>query len=763
LQKLLYVTGKRQPSKSTMIQNLIQPARTPDFLANGGEIGALISVQDWSGSALGATEGWPRTLKTTLATLLSCPQPIFIAWGPQLLSFFNDSYRPMLGARLEGAIGRPFANLWAEVWPDLEPIVSKALRGEGSSHEKLPLTLTRNGYTEATWWSFSYMPLRDDSGLVVGMYSIVVDVTEQVLAEQRVAVELKRQAFWGDLTDALRIAVEPQSLMAVAAEKVARYLQAGCVGYARVEADCESVQVLQKWSSGNAPDVSGLYRLNHFGPLLNAALQADQMVAVNDTATDRLTAGFAYEGAYKAIGSRAFMSASLIKDGRLAALMFVIHPEPRAWTDGEKMLVAEVAERTWASLQRLQAEQALRETNSTLDQRTTELLRSETALRQSQKLEALGQLTGGVAHDFNNLLAVISSSVELLRSSKLSVEQHGKYLNLIFDTVARAVKLTSQLLAFARQQPLSPEVFNVDEHVQGVVDLVRPLMGMQVQIEYDACGEEGCFAEADISQFETALVNLAINARDAMNARGRFTIGVKKVNSVPAGPGYGQRTGQFIAISVADTGCGIASDKQQVIFEPFYTTKEVGKGTGLGLSQVFGFTKQSGGEVEVMSEPGFGSIFTLYLPSAASVPALKAIKPPPDPGSQGNGTRLLVVEDNETLAQMTCQILNTLDYQTTWVANAVDALDLLARQAGCFDLVFSDVIMPGMNGIQLGEQVRKHYPGLPVVLASGYSAVMAEEGTHGFELISKPYTSDTLVRVFRHALAGQRALSDAVP
>jgi len=744
-----------------MTANLTQNALMPDFLANGGEMGALIGAYDWNGTELGATQNWPRALKTTLATLLSCPQPIFIAWGPQLLSFFNDAYQPMLGARLDGAIGRPFAELWSEAWADIEPIVRKALGGEGSAHEKMPLTLTRNGYTEATWWSFSYMPLRDDRGAIGGMYSIVVDVTEQVLAEQLVAAEKKRQAFWVGLTDALRDAVEPRFVMAVAAEKLGQYLHAGSVGYAEVEAACESMQVHQNWTAGNSPDVSGTHRLNHFGPLLSAAFQAGKIISVNDTTTDPLTAGQAYEAAYKAIGCRAFIDATLIKEGRLAMILFVIHPEPRVWTESEKALVEDVAERTWASLQRLQAELALRETHSALDQRTTELLRIETALRQSQKLEALGQLTGGVAHDFNNLLAVISSSVELLRSEKISQEQHVKYLNLIFDTVARAVKLTSQLLAFARQQPLSPEVFNVDAHVQGVVDLVRPLMGMQMQIRHEHCGNTGCFAEADISQFEAALVNLAINARDAMNAMGQLTIRVEEVDRVPVGLGHGPRAGGFVAISVADTGCGIAASKLQAIFEPFYTTKEVGKGTGLGLSQVFGFTKQSGGEVEVKSELGVGSVFTLYLPCADSVPALKAMAPPPGSGSVGNGRRLLVVEDNATLAEMTCKILNTLDYQTSWVADAAAALDLLAKGPSQFDLVFSDVIMPGMNGIELGEQVRTLYPGLPVVLTSGYSAVMAEEGTHGFELILKPYTSAMLVRVFNETIATQKTLGTA--
>ena len=735
----------------------------PDFLANGGEMGALISAHDWPSTPLGALDDWPHTLKSTLATFLSCPQPIFIAWGPQLLSFFNDAYRPMLGARLDGALGRPFAELWSEAWADVEPIVRKALNGEGSSYKNMPLTLTRNGYIEPTWWSFSYMPLRDDTSAVVGMFSIVVDVTEQVVAEQLVAAEKKRQAFWAELNDALRDAAQPQVIMAVVAQKLGWYLQTGCVGYWEMDKARERIHVDKNWTTGNSPDVLGAHRLDHFGPLLNAALRAGKIVAVNDTTTDPLTAGRTFEAAYAAIGCRAFMGAPLIKDGRLAAIVFVINPDPRAWTEGEKVLVGDVAERTWASLQRLQAETALRETNGALDQRTTELLRIETALRQSQKLEALGQLTGGVAHDFNNLLAVITSSIELLRNDKLPADQHGKYLNLIFDTVGRAVKLTSQLLAFARQQPLSPEVFNVDTHVQGVVDLVRPLLGMQMEIKHERCSNAGCAAEADISQFEAALVNLVINARDAMNATGVLTIRVQEVDTVPAGLGHGPRPGGFVAISVADTGCGIAPNKLQAIFEPFYTTKEVGKGTGLGLSQVFGFAKQSGGEVEVGSELGIGSVFTLYLPCAESLPASKAMALTLGSGSVGNGLRLLVVEDTETLAEMTCEILDTLDYQTTWVLSGAAALELLAKETGHFDLVFSDVIMPGINGIELAEEVRKRYPKLPVVLTSGYSAVVEEEGTHGFELISKPYTSDTLVRVFRSAMAGQNARPNAMP
>ena len=725
----------------------------PGFLVHGGEMGALISVMDWRQSSLGPLEGWPPALQSTLSTLLSCPHPMFMAWGPDLVFLFNDAYRPLMGARFEGAMGRPFDELWAEIWDELEPIVNKALGGLGSSYKDKLLTLTRNGYAEATWWSFSYMPVRDAKGVVGGIYSICSETTEQVLLAQRVAVEQKRPAFWAELGDALRDAASPDALMAIASEKLGLHLQVGCVGYAEVDVSGESSHIHRDWTDGSFASMAGTHWLANYGAAMIAELRAGRTVAVNDTAADLLTAGAA--AAYASIGKVAFIDAPLIRSGRLDVIFFVINSRPRIWTHDEKILVEEVAERTWASLQRLRAELDLRHTNRELDQRTTELLRSETALRQSQKLEALGQLTGGVAHDFNNLLAVISSSVELLRADKLPVEQRGRYLDLIFDTVGRAVKLTSQLLAFARQQPLSPEVFDVCLRVKGVVDLVRPLMGAQVQIHLEACGKEACFAVADINQFETALVNLAVNARDAMNAKGHLTIKLQHRTSVPAGPGRDSRSGDFVSISVADTGCGIAAENLGLIFEPFYTTKDVGKGTGLGLSQVFGFAKQSGGEVEVRSELGRGSVFTLYLSRAESGPPPQASVAPLEPGIHAHSMGVLVVEDNETLAHMTCEILNILGYRTAWAPNAPAALDLLAN--GRYDLVFSDVIMPGMNGIEFGELVRKRYPGLPVVLTSGYSAVMAEQGRHGFELVLKPYTSDALMRVFHKAIAEQTA------
>jgi PAS domain S-box-containing protein len=396
-------------------------------------------------------------------------------------------------------------------------------------------------------------------------------------------------------------------------------------------------------------------------------------------------------------------------------------------------------------------EALLRQLNDELESRiaraVAEREQTAAALRQAQKMEAVGQLTGGVAHDFNNLLTVIKSSIELLRNPNLAEDRKTRYLGAISDTVDRAAKLTGQLLAFARRQPLKPEVFDVAERVTTVTEMLRTIVGARVAISTEiSCAT--CFALADISQFETALVNMAVNARDAMEGEGALSISVREVYGIPPLRGHSAAAGDFIAIGIRDTGAGIPSDKLGQIFEPFFTTKEVGKGTGLGLSQVFGFAKQSGGDVDVESTPGTGTTFTLYLPRIEAASACLGAPETDESGheSLGRGHRVLVVEDNVEVGRFTAQVLADLGHEITWAKNAPEALALLAKDVGRFDVVFSDVVMPGMNGIELGQAIRERHPGLPVVLTSGYSHVLAQEGRHGFELVQKPYAAGDLSR-----------------
>jgi PAS domain S-box-containing protein len=379
------------------------------------------------------------------------------------------------------------------------------------------------------------------------------------------------------------------------------------------------------------------------------------------------------------------------------------------------------------------------------------LTKAEEALRQSQKMEAVGQLTGGVAHDFNNLLTIIKSSTDLLRGRNIPDERRRRYMDAISDTVDRASKLTGQLLAFARRQALKPEVFDAGERIQAITEMLRTVVGARVDIVTDL-GRERCLVEADLSQFETALVNMVVNARDAMNGEGRLTIRIAEEDGRPGVRGQSGSPGRFVAVSLTDTGSGIPPDKLPHIFEPFYTTKEVGKGTGLGLSQVYGFARQSGGDVVVESEVGRGTTFTLYLPRSDRM----AVGAPSDArGSptlaSGHGRRVLVVEDNAEVGTFSTQLLQDLGYETTWAANAEEALSILSEADG-FDAVFSDVVMPGMNGVELGREIRRLYPSLPVVLTSGYSEVLAQESRHGFELLHKPYAAEDLSRMLRRVV-----------
>jgi PAS domain S-box-containing protein len=383
----------------------------------------------------------------------------------------------------------------------------------------------------------------------------------------------------------------------------------------------------------------------------------------------------------------------------------------------------------------------------------TERRLGEEALRQSQKMEAVGQLTGGVAHDFNNLLTIILSATDFLRRRDLPEERRGRYIDAISQTVERASKLTAQLLAFARRQPLKPQVFNVGAQVESVARLMRPLVGARIQIDV-RIGDPNCFAIADVAQFETALINLAANGRDAMDDEGQLTITVKKVGKIPALRAQASRSGDFVAVSMADTGTGIAPDKLEAIFEPFFTTKEIGKGTGLGLSQAFGFAKQSDGDIEVTSTVGKGSTFTIYLPRAMAPTAeVEAAATGSESATTGRGYRVLVVEDNDEVGQFSMELLEDLGYSVKRVANADAALAILAEDEFAADLVFSDVIMSGMNGVELAGVIRARYPGLPVVLTSGYSNVLAENAHCGFDLIQKPYSVESLSRILRKAIS----------
>jgi len=296
-------------------------------------------------------------------------------------------------------------------------------------------------------------------------------------------------------------------------------------------------------------------------------------------------------------------------------------------------------------------------------------------------------------------------------------------------------------------------VFNAATKVGSVADILRTVVGSRVELMVDPICDS-CFVEVDASQFETALVNMAVNARDAMNGEGRIIIAIEAAGSIPARRSHAAAKGDFVKVSVIDNGSGMYPDQLDHIFEPFFTTKEVGKGTGLGLSQVYGFTKQSGGEIDVDSRLGEGTTFSLYLPRTRA-PASEAVVT--SERVVAAEASILIVEDNDRVGEFASHLLGDLGFRTRRAANAQDALAILEREHGEIDIVFSDVIMPGIDGVALGRQIRARWPALTVVLTSGYSHVLADDARHGFALLHKPYSVDELSRVLRDArLAGGR-------
>jgi signal transduction histidine kinase/ActR/RegA family two-component response regulator len=401
-------------------------------------------------------------------------------------------------------------------------------------------------------------------------------------------------------------------------------------------------------------------------------------------------------------------------------------------------------------------EQRVAERTLQLEAEVRERERAQEALRERQKLEAIGRLAGGIAHDFNNLLTIVLGNVDLLREGVPPDKATGM-IKAIEHASQRGARLTRQLLAFTRRQALSPEVVDLRVRAQDLADFLVRLLGGNIRLAV-AIPEDLWLIECDLGELELALINLCVNARDAMPDGGLVRIQGGNV-ALPAGAVSGtDLAGDFVSLSVTDTGTGIAPEHLARVFEPFFTTKDIGKGSGLGLSQVHGFAVQAGGWAAIKSEPGQGTSVTLYLPRASAAAAAAEAAERPEV-ARGTGV-VLLVEDDEEVAQIAAKLLDLVGYRSHWVQDARTALALLIGGQR-FDLVFSDIVMPGgMNGLELARKVRRHFPQLPILLASGYSNAAAEVAAAGFPIIAKPYRvealSDAIQKSLRLAQAGSR-------
>ena len=385
----------------------------------------------------------------------------------------------------------------------------------------------------------------------------------------------------------------------------------------------------------------------------------------------------------------------------------------------------------------------------------TERMKLERQLAQSQKMEAVGQLTGGVAHDFNNILTVITGTVEILAEGVADRPDLAAITRLMDEAAERGAGLTRQLLAFARKQPLQPEETDINALMAEAAGLLRPTLGEQIEIE-SMLEDNAWPALVDRSQLVTSVLNLAINARDAMPGGGKLTLetGNVMLDEAYASQNPELKPGPYVMVSVSDTGTGIPAELRDRVFEPFFTTKDVGKGTGLGLSMVYGFVRQSGGHIKVYSEEGCGTSIKLYLPRAAGAAQPAADTALTAPRATGLET-ILAVEDDRMVRDYVAAQLRSLGYAVIPASNAAEALAILDGGAA-LDLLFTDVIMPGgVDGRELADQARRRRPSLKVLFTSGYTqTAIVHHGRldPGVLLLAKPYRTIDLARMIRKAL-----------
>ncbi|BAP43664.1 multi-sensor hybrid histidine kinase [Pseudomonas sp. StFLB209] len=772
--------------------------------------GRFIREHDWSASTLGPKEHWPPALPASLNLILCSPQPMLLFWGAQHLLLANDAGCALLGLTAQQALGHPAAALPQLPWGNLEPLIAQSLTGQASRCELLQIhspvpgcwSLSCSPIADDDGQVLGAFCVVHD---VTAQRQAQTRLQEELAFSQRVLASLNDCIKLMDLDGRLSYMNEGgQRLMEVSdfnairgcpwpdfwegqgqadvhrAISTARNGQSSSFsGLARTMGGSEKwwhVQVSPVFGRDGKPekilsvsrDMTPLYEAEEALRTLNESLeqQVQERTREHDRiwrlSTDLMLVA-RFDGTIHALNPAWNTALNWSPEQLLGSdFMTLVHPEDQPGTreamaqlmSGQSISDfknryrrADGAYRTiaWTAVPDQQFIHAVGRDIQNQEEAGEALRISEEALRQAQKLEAIGQLTGGVAHDFNNLLTIIKSCTDLLKSSQLSPAKRVKYVQAISSTVDRAARLTGQLLAFARRQALQPEVFDINECVSRIGEMMDTLTGSRIQVSIELPAEP-CYIYADQSQFDTALVNMVVNARDAMAGVGQLTIQVERLHARTDSPLPDLAEGDYVTITLTDTGAGIAADQLSLIFEPFYTTKAAGQGTGLGLSQVFGFAKQSGGEVVVDSELGHGSRFTLYLPSARQAPQPRPRQPATVTAGE-SGLQVLMVEDNPEIGTYTSAMLEQSGFKVLWVPGAREALQELKNRPEHFHVVFSDIAMPGMSGLELCAQIHRQWPDLPVILTTGYSTEFVDvshEQAERFDLLPKPYRVEEL-------------------
>jgi signal transduction histidine kinase/PAS domain-containing protein len=590
--------------------------------------------------------------------------------------------------------------------------------------------------------------IRDKAGTPVRLPGAAMDITERKEADLRQQARTALNDRLGDLDDTAEMSF-------AAAEILGITLNVSRAGYGTIDPVAETIHIERDWNAEGIKSLAGTLQFRDYGSYIDN-LRRGETVAIADAYLDPRTADGA--DALKAISAQSFVNMPVTEQGGFVALLYLNHDNARTWTTAELDFIRDVASRTRTAIERRRAEQDLRVLANSLKQQveaaTQELRASEAILRQAQKMEAVGQLTGGVAHDFNNLLQVISGNLQLLTREVAGNSKAEKRVANASVAVDRGAKLASQLLAFGRRQALEPKVLNIGRLVTGMDEMMRRSLGEAVEIETVVSG--GLWNTlVDPAQIENALLNLAINARDAMKDTGKLTIEVGNafLDDAYARAHDDVKPGQYVMLAVTDTGTGMTPEVMARVFEPFYSTKPEGRGTGLGLSMVYGFVKQSNGHVKIYSEPGQGTTIKLYLPRADQKE--DTLAPPPVDEAIGGTETILIAEDDDEVRAVAVDLLTGLGYGVMTANDAASAWAMVEAGAA-IDMLFTDVVMPGaMKSPELARRAKALLPDLAVLFTSGYTENAIVHGGRldpGVELLPKPYTRDALAHKVRRVL-----------
>jgi PAS domain S-box-containing protein len=681
----------------------------PAFLSEGGDAGSLMRSLDWSHSPLGHPSCWPQSLRSVVALMLGSKFPMFVAWGPELGFLYNDAYAVILGAKHPQAMGSRFEDIWREIWSEVGPLAHRALQGEATWLEDLPLVMNRKGFDEQTWFTFSYSPVRGDDGRIAGMFCAVAETTEKVVAERRIAGENRT--------------LEQRVTEALAEKKVYADIVEGTDAFVQMADPDFNFLAINKASADEFERIFGV------------------RPKVGDNMLELLKDKPEHRSAVERVWSRAlsgevFTEIDVFGDPDLDRRYYEM--KYNSLRDEQGSVVA-AYQFVYDVTDRLRDQERLR--------------KAEDALRQSQKMEAVGQLVSGLAHDFNNVLGAVVAAFDMIHRRASDNDRIRGFADAGMKAAQRGAKLTSQLLAFSRTQRIELTPLLLCDVIERIEDFLARTVGPLIEIEL-GLNPTPTPVLADATQVEMTILNLALNARDAMPDGGKLFIGtaVRRIDGDPE-----LKPGEYVELTVRDTGVGMDEDTLARAIEPFFTTKPVGKGTGLGLAQVYGSARQTGGTARVESRPGGGTTVSVFFPCTQL---------PLRPGAHdrsgseivsNRSGRVLLVDDDEDLRGIVSKALEALGYEVTAVADGRSGLEEL--RSAIPDVLVADFAMPGMNGAEVAKAAREMCPGLPVVLASGYSDTDAIGRAIGANatLLRKPFRIDELLEAVAEAAQSSRS------